>query len=75
MLHGRAAFWFPESHSRGRCVGGAGGGGEEGWLFTTARASSDVSESYHSMYREYAVYDWKRISILVLFSSRLSISV
>ena len=54
---------------------GAGGGGEEGWLCTTARASSDVSESYHSMYREYAVYDWKRISTLVLFSSRLSISV
>ena len=42
----------------------AGGGGEGGWLCTTARASSDVSQSYRSMYRECTVYDWKRISIL-----------
>ena len=34
--------------SRGRCGGVAGRGGEGGWLCMTARASSDVSESYRS---------------------------
>ena len=50
-------------------------GVREGGFARRPGASSDVSESYRSMYREYAVYDWKRISILLLLSSRLSISV